>query len=263
MQNDELLRCPFCGGTDIRTDHNLRNHHELVFCDDCSANISHEGTAADARDAWNRRASLSAAPAAEPTLAVASDFAKSPEGQELAAEVSEMAERVGVKFVPFAAPAADKGAPERPLRIWTCNETRNIWISEPQEDTTEYVLASSLKPSAAVPVAWQRNSMTAFGDWVGWSECSKAVYDGREKDAAYRNGRVKFRELFAAPPLPKEDEAQEARNTIIKAAVASIEIAISRLKSNEMYPAYGLNSQVRGLETAIEILGSMQSEGWK
>lgn len=30
----------------------------------------------------------------------------------LTAEVSEMAERVGVKFVPFAAPAADKGAPE-------------------------------------------------------------------------------------------------------------------------------------------------------
>ena len=26
-----------------------------------------------------------------------------------------------------------------PERIWTCNETKNIWISEQQEDTVEYI----------------------------------------------------------------------------------------------------------------------------
>ena len=30
-----------------------------------------------------------------------------------------------------------------PERIWTCNETRNIWINEKQGDTTEYVLATT------------------------------------------------------------------------------------------------------------------------
>ena len=28
---------------------------------------------------------------------------------------------------------------EAPERIWTCNETTDIFITEPQEDTTEYI----------------------------------------------------------------------------------------------------------------------------
>lgn len=85
-------------------------------------------------------AAVSAAPAAEPTLAMqnagwrevekqglrqedievapifkamaaVSPFAKSPEGQELSAEVAEMAERVGVKFVPFVDMAAEAVPP--------------------------------------------------------------------------------------------------------------------------------------------------------
>lgn len=33
---------------------------------------------------------------------------------------------------------------EAPERIWTCNETKNIWISDEQEDTTEYIRADTV-----------------------------------------------------------------------------------------------------------------------
>lgn len=49
----DLLPCQFCGGTDIREDHNMRDHHEEIFCDDCGASVSHEGTHDDAANLWN------------------------------------------------------------------------------------------------------------------------------------------------------------------------------------------------------------------
>jgi hypothetical protein len=50
-----------------------------------------------------------------------------------------MADKKNVQApAPVAAPVQVKDAPER---IWTCNETRNIWVAEKQDDTIEYIRA--------------------------------------------------------------------------------------------------------------------------
>jgi len=53
----ELKSCPFCGGADVREDHNMRNHFEEIYCDECGAKVSVEGVHSDAVTAWNRRPS--------------------------------------------------------------------------------------------------------------------------------------------------------------------------------------------------------------
>lgn len=60
-EKNEPLPCPFCGGTDVREDHNMRNHFEEIFCDECGATVSVEGTHSDAVMGWNRRAAPASA----------------------------------------------------------------------------------------------------------------------------------------------------------------------------------------------------------
>ena len=52
---EELKPCPFCGSKDIHAGHNLRNHHEEIFCDDCGAEVSSEDDHQDAVRMWNTR----------------------------------------------------------------------------------------------------------------------------------------------------------------------------------------------------------------
>lgn len=53
---------------------------------------------------------------------------------------------------------------EAPERIWTCNETRNIWIGEKQGDTVEYIRVDLAEPKVK-PLAWGELDLasTPFG----------------------------------------------------------------------------------------------------
>lgn len=70
----------------------------------------------------------------------------------------------------------DEAVRSAPERIWTCNETKNIWIGERQEDTVEYVradlAATFLQGVKVKALAWTQKAPPAHDHepFVYWAD---------------------------------------------------------------------------------------------
>jgi len=58
--SDELLPCPFCGGSDIKAreylPENFSTYFWIITCEDCSVGFEFQHNEKKARLAWNTRA---------------------------------------------------------------------------------------------------------------------------------------------------------------------------------------------------------------
>lgn len=157
-----------------------------------------------------------------------SPFAKSPEGQELAADVAGMAERVGVKFVPFVEPVASEMQEPQvhiaPSEIWKILKMASMnsilddeHLPKLARDIAQLAdkSAPSLQSTAAVPAAW--TTKESFEALQTHPKMASSMW-GKP------NGRINV-PLFAAPPLPKEDGLREVEAFAEKAISAIKDIA--------------------------------------
>ncbi|GLO70290.1 hypothetical protein MACH17_18070 [Phaeobacter inhibens] len=105
---------------------------------------------------------------------------------------------------------------EAPERIWTCNETKNIWISEKQEDTTEYIRADTVTTlqeevdrlrealnRVATPSAFYVATSAVDPEAYGRMVYAEMVLKGLDLEEAEAMAEAAVRSRFA-PPL-KED----------------------------------------------------------
>jgi len=98
---------------------------------------------------------------------------------------------------------------EPPERIWTCNETLNIWIPEKQEETVEYV-RSDIVAALRAELATARN-------------------DGLEEDDGvliFRTGPVSITVLAETATVYDTSSGKPA----VKVAVGTIGAAIRAMK---------------------------------
>jgi len=64
---------------------------------------------------------------------------------------------------------------EPPERIWTCNETLNIWIPEKQEDTVEYVRSDIVAALRAELATARNDGIEAAAAWHDDMEAQHAA----------------------------------------------------------------------------------------
>jgi len=195
----------------------------------------------------------------------------------------------------------DEAVRSAPERIWTCNETKNIWIGEKQEDTVEYVRADLAIPFLqgvkVKALNWVKPPLsetlsrceTEFGTYRTWthSEANGKWFWSVEGGFNNKNGDVANEEAAKAAaqadyearilsaiepaPSPRAQALEEAAKvaeqydpTDTLTAPKEIAAAIRALSSQPVavrLPTH--RHKKRGTDYVLMGIGKMQAENWQ